>query len=85
MEFKPTLNNLKQVVWKPYEPEPLIGKRMVTVTERKTKRVWACFLEEIARQYESAEKITLVMDNLNTHEPGLLYETFPPGKAKALL
>ena len=57
---------------------------MVAVTERKTKQVWACFLEEIARQYESAEKITLVMDNLNTHTPGSLYETFPPDKAKAL-
>lgn len=57
---------------------------MVTVTERKTKRVWAGFLEEIAGQYESAEKITLVMDNLNTHAPGSLYETFPPDKAKAL-
>lgn len=64
--------------------EPLAGKRMVTVTERKTKRDWACFLEEIAGQYESAEKITLVMDNLNTHVPGSLYETFPPEKAKAL-
>jgi hypothetical protein len=64
--------------------EPLAGKRMVTVTERKTKQVWAFFLEEIACQYESAEKITLVMDNLNTHEPGALYETFPPEKAKEL-
>ena len=45
---------------------------------------WACFIEEIAGQYESAEKITLVMDNLNTHNPGSLYEVFPPDKAKAL-
>lgn len=57
---------------------------MVTITERKTKREWACFLEEIAGQYESAEKITLVMDNLNTHGPGSLYETFEPNKAKAI-
>ena len=64
--------------------EPLAGKRMVTVTERKTKQDWACFIEKIAEQYESAEKITLVMDNLNTHSPGALYETFPPEKAKAL-
>ncbi len=64
--------------------EPLAGKRLVTVTESKTKKDWACFLEEIATQYESAEKITLVMDNLNTHKPGSLYETFPPDKAKAL-
>jgi hypothetical protein len=64
--------------------EPLAGKRMVRVTERKAKQDWACFLEEIADRYESAEKITLVMDNLNTHEPGALYETFQPEKAKEL-
>lgn len=64
--------------------EPLAGKRMVTITERKTKQNWACFLEEIADQYESAEKITLVMDNLNTHSPGSLYETFEPDQAKAI-
>mgnify|MGYP001379918051 CR=1 FL=1 len=64
--------------------EPLAGKRTVKVTERKTKRDWAYFIEEIAGQYESAEKITLVMDNLNTHNPGSLYESFPPNKAKAL-
>ena len=64
--------------------EPLAGKRMVTVTERKTKQDWAHFVEKIAVQYEDAEKITLVMDNLNTHTPGALYETFSPEKAKAL-
>jgi hypothetical protein len=65
--------------------EPLAGTRMVKITERKTKRDWACFLEEIADQYERAEKITLVMDNLNTHVPGSLYEMFPPDKAKAIM
>ncbi len=64
--------------------EPLAGKRIVKITERKTKRDWAYFLEEIAAQYENAEKITLVMDNLNTHTPGSFYETFQPEKAKAL-
>jgi len=64
--------------------EPLAGKRMVQVTHRRTKQDWAYFLEQIALQYENAEKITLVMDNLNTHTPGSLYETFPPAKAKAL-
>ena len=64
--------------------EPLVGRRTVKITERKTKQDWACFIEEIANQYESAEKITLVMDNLNTHNPGALYESFPPDKAKAL-
>jgi len=64
--------------------EPLQGKRTVKVTERKTMLDWAYFIEEIAVQYESAKKITLVMDNLNTHNPGSLYEAFPPEKAKAL-
>ena len=64
--------------------EPLAGHRLVKVTERKTKKDWACFIEEIAETYENAAKITLVMDNLNTHKPGSLYEVFPPEKAKAL-
>jgi hypothetical protein len=42
------------------------------------------YLEEIAAQYENTDKITLVMDNLNTHVSGYLYKTFPPAKAKAL-
>ena len=64
--------------------EPLRGKRMVKITERRTKEDWARFLEEIADAYLHAERITLVMDNLNTHEPGSLYEVFRPVKAKAL-
>jgi len=64
--------------------EQLAGKRIVKVTERKTKQDWANFLEFIADQYEKAEKITLVIDNLNTHEPGSFYEAFPPDKAKAI-
>jgi len=64
--------------------EPLAGKRIVKITERKTKKDWAYFIDEIAMQYENAEKITLVMDNLNTHMPGSFYETFFPEKAKAL-
>ncbi len=64
--------------------EPLAGKRIVTATERRTKQDWAFFLQEIAAQYGCAEKITLVMDNLNTHKPGSLYETFSPDEAKAL-
>ena len=36
--------------------EPLAGKHMVKVTERKSKRDWACFLEEIANQRERAKK-----------------------------
>jgi hypothetical protein len=64
--------------------EPLAGKRMIKVTERRTALDWAGFIEEIAAQYEQAEKITLVMDNLNTHNAGSFYEKFPPEKAKEL-
>ena len=64
--------------------EPLAGTRMTEVTERKTKVDWAQFIEAIAKRYESAEKITLVMDNLNTHTAGSLYDAFPPAQAKAI-
>ena len=62
--------------------EPLAGKRMTKVTERKTKSDWAEFIWEIESRYKTAKKITLVMDNLNTHKPGSLYETFSPEEAK---
>ena len=64
--------------------EPLAGKRTVKITETKTKKDWAVFLKNVAASYKDAEKITLVMDNLNTHTPGSFYEVFPPDQAKAL-
>ena len=64
--------------------EPLAGRRMTQVTERKTKLDWAHFIDDIAKHYPEAERITLVMDNFNTHTAGSLYEAFAPDKAKAL-
>lgn len=64
--------------------EPLAGKRFVKITKRKTKKDWALYLKEIADMYKEAEEITLVMDNLNTHKAGSLYETFSPSDAKKL-
>ena len=64
--------------------EPLAGRRLVKVTERKTKTDWAQFLRELADLYPQARKITLVMDNLNTHKPGSRYAAFPPAEAKPL-
>jgi hypothetical protein len=65
--------------------EPLAGKRHVKVTERKTKTDWAAFIKEIADiHYPSAKKIRLVMDNLATHKPAALYETFSPQEAKRI-
>lgn len=64
--------------------EPLAGTRVVKITHRKTKSDWVHFVDEISELYKDAERITLVLDNLNTHSPGALYETFSPAKAKAL-
>ena len=59
--------------------EPLTGKGMSRITKRRTKfPVW------IAEHYCESKKITLVIDNLNTHRPGALYETYPTDQAKAL-
>jgi len=64
--------------------EPLAGKRVTKVTERKTKSDWAEFIRELTDHYEKADTITLVLDNLSTHKPGSLYETFPPEEAKRI-
>lgn len=65
--------------------EPLKGRRMVEVTEFKTKKDWARFIKRIADEmYPNAQKITLVMDNFKTHSASALYETFVPEEAKRL-
>lgn len=65
--------------------EPLKGKRLVEVTESKTKKDWALFIKRIAdKQYPKAKRITLVMDNFKTHNASALYETFEPQEAKRL-
>ena len=65
--------------------EPLKGKRYVEVLPGKTKKDWAEFIKEIAdKHYPKAKKIRLVMDNLNTHKPSALYETFSPAEAKRI-
>ncbi len=65
--------------------EPLAAKRFVKITERRTKPDWALFVKDIAQNYKSAKRITLVMDNLNTHKPGAFYEVFKPQEAKEIL
>jgi hypothetical protein len=50
--------------------EPLIGKRHVKVTERRTRKDWALTMKELADEYyPEAEVIVMVLDNLNTHMP----------------
>lgn len=65
--------------------EPLAGKRHVKVTDRRTRKDWArCVKELVDDWYPQAEKIVLVMDNLNTHGLPSLYEAFAPAEARRL-
>jgi hypothetical protein len=65
--------------------EPLAGKRTVRVTDRRTKIDWAYFIRHLLLTvYPEAAAVVLVMDNLNTHSIGSLYEAFDPATARAL-
>jgi transposase len=65
--------------------EPLRGRRWVDVTEQRTKMDWAHQIKKLVDvRYPEAEQIVLVMDNLNTHTPASLYETFDPEEARRL-
>lgn len=66
--------------------EPLIGKRTVKVTTARKRKDFAHFLKKLVDvDYQHAETIVLVMDNLNTHDGASLYETFPPQEARRIL
>jgi hypothetical protein len=65
--------------------EPLAGRRWVDVTAQRTRRDWAQQIQQLVDvRYPDAERIVLVMDQLNTHTPGALYDVFPPAEAKRL-
>lgn len=64
--------------------EPLTGKRVVEVSERKTKADYARFMKKIVKAFSKAIKITLVQDNLNTHNPSSFYENMKPQEALEL-
>ena len=66
--------------------EPLAGRRHVTVTEQRTTVDFAQEVRDrLEVRYPHAEKVVLVMDNLNTHKPAARYEAFAPARARALL
>lgn len=66
--------------------EPLRGWRQVDVTTRRTKLDFAKQMKELVDvHYPDAAKITLVMDNLNTHRLSCLYEAFAPTEARRLI
>ena len=66
--------------------EPLRGWRRIDITPRRTAQDWARQVKKLVDEdYPKAEKIRLVMDNLNTHVGASLYKTFEPSKARCLL
>ncbi len=64
--------------------EPLTGRRLGQVYERRTKREFTLFCQALAAQYGDATKIRLVLDNLNTHNASSFYEHLPAEEAFAL-
>ena len=65
--------------------EPLAGRRRVVAREQRTRVDWAHEVDRLLTgDYPDAEKVVLVMDNLNTHSLGSLYEAFDPAKAFTL-
>jgi hypothetical protein len=65
--------------------EPLRGWRHVTVTDQRTAVDFAHVIKDLVDvRYPDAERIVLVLDNLNTHTPAALYAAFPPEEAHRL-
>ena len=64
--------------------EPLTGRRIAAVYERRTKKEFALFCQKLADAYPEAVKIHLILDNLNTHDESAFYENLPADEARAL-
>ncbi len=64
---------------------PLLNWRHVKVTDRRTAVDWAqCMRELVDVHFPDAERLVVVLDNLNTHLPASLYTAFEPAEAKRL-
>jgi hypothetical protein len=65
--------------------QPLAGRRRVVARRQRTRVDWAREVEHLLTcDYPDAERVLLVMDNLNTHTIGSLYEAYEPPRARAL-
>ena len=65
--------------------EPLANWRDLRVTERRTRLDFAAYVKDLLDgRYAGAERVVLVMDNLNTHGPASLYEAYEPAEARRL-
>lgn len=62
--------------------EPATGQRFVSVRERRTAQDFAFEIQQLVARYPEAEVIRVVLDNLNTHTPAALYQTFSPEEAR---
>ncbi len=66
--------------------EPLAGRRQITVTPQRTKQDFAEAMRVLVDEwYPEAEKVRIVLDNLNTHTGAALYEAFVPAEARRIL
>jgi hypothetical protein len=66
--------------------EPLSGKSHVSITDRRTKCDWAHDMKHLADvEYPLAQRIVVVMDNLNVHSPASFYQAFEPAEARRLV
>ncbi len=66
--------------------EPKAGRRHVAVTDRRTKVDFAHQMKALSEEYyPQAERVRVVMDQLNTHGAASLYEAYPPGEARRIL
>ena len=66
--------------------EPLAGRRRIVVTERRTKEDFAEAMRVLVDEwYPEAEKVRIVLDNLNTHTGAALYAAFVPAEARRIL
>ena len=64
----------------------MAGKRDVIVTQRRTAIDWALQIRDLVdKRYHEAERITLIMDNLNTRTGASLYKAFEPQEARRIL
>jgi len=64
--------------------EPLTGRRIADVFDQRRKVEFARHFQKVEREFPAAEKITVVLDNLNTHNESSFYETFDAAEAKRL-
>ena len=66
--------------------EPFTGQRHVKVTDTRTRLDWAQAMRELSDEiHTDAEKIIVVLDNLNTHTPAAFYLAFEPEEARRLI